>query len=46
MGFGADLKSVQCYLPWEDRWVDVAVNNGSLKLPAFKRSVIVKALNH
>ena len=43
LGFSPEAKSVQCYLPWEDRWTTVKVRNNTITLPDFKRSILLKA---
>ena len=39
---GAQVAGVKIYDPWQDRWSESALKNGTLTLPAFSRSVVVR----
>lgn len=39
---GAQAKHVKIYDPWQDRWSDGVLKNGTLALPAFSRSLVVR----
>ena len=38
----AAIASVKIYDPWQDRWSDGALKDGTLALPAFSRSIVVR----
>ncbi len=39
---GAQLAGVRIYDPWQDRWSSGALKSGTLTLPAFSRSIVVR----
>jgi hypothetical protein len=36
-------RALRTYDPWAKRWADAATTNGALRLPAFRRSIVVRA---
>ncbi|MGD8239959.1 MAG: hypothetical protein PVH68_15490 [Armatimonadota bacterium] len=36
-------RTARAYGPWEDEWTDVTLDGATLRLPAFSRSVVVRA---
>jgi hypothetical protein len=36
-------RAVRTYDPWAKRWADARVENGAVQLPAFSRSIVVRA---
>jgi hypothetical protein len=36
-------RKVRIYDPWKKRWSDASVEDGSVRLPAFSRSIVVRA---
>ncbi|MFA6292310.1 MAG: hypothetical protein WC637_11035 [Victivallales bacterium] len=39
---GVSVKSLRCYDPWNNVWQDAAVTDGFMKLPDFRRSIIIR----
>jgi hypothetical protein len=39
---GTSYSAAEVYDPWNDKWTEVVIKNGSLKLPPFLRSAVVK----
>ncbi len=38
-----EVTAVDCYLPWQDKWVNVNVVDGMIMLPDFRRSIVIRA---
>ena len=43
LGISPDRTEIECYLPWENRWVQPERQKNSLKLPTFTRSIVLRA---
>lgn len=40
---GGGFSKAKAYLDWEDKWVDLKIENSQVKLPDFKRSIVILA---
>ncbi len=43
VAIGGEFSKARAYLDWEDKWVNLKIENGRVKLPRFKRSVTIHA---
>ena len=43
VAIGGEFSKARAYLDWEDKWVNLKIENGRVKLPSFKRSVTIHA---
>jgi len=37
-----NYSTAEVYDPWNDKWTEVRIKNGSITLPPFRRSAVVK----